>query len=53
MRICVVMTHHAQQGCAVAKPVPRAQLAGLLMVQLKVICEITSHLAIDLGQNVV
>lgn len=48
----LMMTHHAQQGSAIAQPVTGAQLAGLLIVQLKVIRKITGHLTIDLGQNV-
>jgi hypothetical protein len=48
----LVMTHHSQQRSAIAQPVTGSQLAGLLMVQLKVIRKIAGHLAIDLGQNV-
>lgn len=52
VRFGLMVTHHSEQGSAVAQPVPGSQLAGLLMVQLKVIRKIAGHLAIDLGQNV-
>ena len=52
VRVGLVMAHHAKQSGAIAQPVTGSQLAGLLMVQLEVIREISGHLTIDLGQNV-
>ncbi len=52
MRVGLMMAHHAQQGCAITKPVLGAQLAGLLVVQFKVFDKVTCHLPVDLGQNV-